>query len=244
VANEPQDQWPALVADHMSTALSGISLAAETPLETDNFAQIRPLIRTRMYSENMGDAGIPVVSRTLAPGLVQRVVLDQVNTIVPVTHDHLSRWPIEGPELFELAEANTRGDGLLKVTDMNNSSGEKIVGLYGSSDYASAHVRWLSAYPVVGRWGSAFVVPCEGSVYIHPLNGTDAFVTLGTLANIAATGHAERPSPVSSSVYRWHDGVIDLAAAIKQSLDGLELHVSPEFQKVMEDIAEQAEDAL
>jgi hypothetical protein len=54
---------------------------------------------------------------------------------------------------------------------------------------------------------------------------------------MAVTGHAELPSPVSSSVYWWHDGVIDLAAAVNKSLDGLELYVSPQFQKAIEDVA-------
>jgi hypothetical protein len=242
-ADEPEDQWLALVTDHMSTALSGIVLAAKPALDTHDFGGMRPLIRTRIYPDHGRDGDSPAVSRTLAPGLVQRVVLDQVNTIAPVTQDHLSRWPIQESELFELAEANTRGDGLLQVSDLNDDAGEKIIGLYGSPDYASAHIRWLAAYPVAGRWGSAFVVPCEGSVYIHPLNGSDAFVAVGTLANVAATAHAERPSPVSSSVYWWHDDLIDLAAVVEQSLDGFALHVSPDFQTVMEEIAEQTGDA-
>ncbi|MFG1792608.1 hypothetical protein [Nocardia sp. NPDC049149] len=242
VDQEPPDQWPAMITDHLSTLLAGIDLEAEAPLEFDDFDRMRSLIRTRMYPENMQDAGYPIVSRTLAPGLVQRVVLDQVNTIIPVTYDQLSHWPIAESALFELAEANTRGDGLVEVTDLANDSEENIVGLY-LPDYASAHVRWLDAYPVAGQWGSAFIVPCEGSVYIHPLNGADAYVTVGTLAKLAVTAHAERPSPVSSSVYWWHDGAIDLAAAVIQSLEALELYVSPEFQKVMEDIAEKADGA-
>jgi len=240
-AGEPEDQWHALVADHLSTALSELDLAATSPRGTDHFEEVRPLIRTRIYPENMQVVSAPVVSRTLAAGLVQRVVLDHINTIAPVTQDQLSRWPIEESELFDLAEANTRGVGLLQLTDIDTDSGEKIIGLYGSDDYASAHIRWLSAYPVAGRWGSAFVVPCEGSVYVHPLTGSDAFVTIGTLASMAATGHAERPSPISSSVYWWHDDMIDLAAVVEQSLDTFELNVSPNFQKVMEDIAEQAD---
>jgi hypothetical protein len=114
VADEPRDQWPALVVDHMSTVLSGINLAAETPLNTDNFELIRPLIRTRMYPENAQDTHVPIVSRTLAPGLVQRVVLDQVNTIVPVNRDDLARWPIHERELFELGRPIPTAMGSLR----------------------------------------------------------------------------------------------------------------------------------
>jgi hypothetical protein len=48
---------------------------------------------------------------------------------------------------------------------------------------------------------------------------------------------------VSSSVYWWHDDMIDLAAVVEQSSDGFALHVSPDFQTVMEEIAEQTGDA-
>ncbi|WP_406229315.1 hypothetical protein [Nocardia sp. NBC_01009] len=241
VAAQPQDQWPALVADHLSTMFAELDVSATDPLDLDNFERIRPLLRARMYPEDMADVGIPVVARTLAPGLAQRVVIDQVNTIVAVTYDRLSHWQIQEQDLFELAEDNTHDDGLLTVEDLEDEDGERIFGLYGSADYASAHVRWLGAYPVVGHWGAAFVVPCEGTVFIHPLNGTDAYVTVGTLAKMAMVTHAERPSPVSPSVYWWHDGIIELAAEVRESGDELELHVSAEFQEVMEQIAEYAD---
>jgi hypothetical protein len=237
-ADEPFSQWPDLVADHLSNLWANIELAAESPLSMDDFERMRPLIRTRMYPEEaMPDAGTTIVSRTLAPGLVQRVVIDQVNTIIPVTHDRLPHWPITAPALFQLAEANTRGDGLLEVADLATDSGEKILRLSGSPDYASAHVRWLGEYPVAGQWGSVFVVPCEGLVYLHPVNGSDAYNAVARMANMAVTAHAELPSPVSSSVYWWHDGIIDLAAAVNNPGGRLELYVSPQFQKAMEDIA-------
>lgn len=241
VADAPGDHWPALIADHVGDVLSAMSLEGEAPLGTYELDRIRPLIRTRIYPEDMPNLGPPVVSRTLAPGLVQRVVLDHVNTIAPVTRDNLALWPIHEGDLFELAEANTRGDGLLEVADIDGPAGEEVVGLYGSPDYASAHIRWLGVYPTTGRWGSAFAVPCEGAIFVHPLNGTDSFVALWTLAKLATTLHAQRPSPVSSSVYWWHDGSIQFAAAIEESAEGLGLHVSPAFQEVMEDITHRAD---
>ncbi|MEV6427626.1 hypothetical protein [Nocardia sp. NPDC051463] len=242
VAAEPQDQWPALVADHLTTMFNELDVTTTDPLDMDDFERIRPLLRARMYPEDMADVGIPVVARTLAPGLVQRVVIDQVQTMVAVTSDRLSHWRIQEQDLFQLAEDNTYDDGLLTVEDLEDEDGERIFGLYGSADYASAHVRWRSEYPVIGRWGAAFVVPCEGTVFIHPLDGTDAYVTVGTLAKMAMVTHAQRPSPVSPSVYWWNDGIIELAADVREMGDELELHVSAEFQEVMEQIAEYADD--
>ncbi|MEV0292050.1 hypothetical protein [Nocardia sp. NPDC050710] len=241
VAAEPQDQWPALVADHLSTMFAELDITATDPLDMDDFERIRPLLRARMYPEDMEDVGIPAVARTLAPGLAQRVVIDQVHTVVAVTYDRLSHWRIQEQDLFELAERNTYDDGLLTVEDLEAEDGGRILGLYGSADYASAHVRWLGDYPVVGQWGAAFVVPCEGTVFIHPLDGADAFISVGTLARMAMVTYAERPSPVSPSVYWWHNGIIELAAVVRESGDELELHVSAEFQVVMEQIAEYAD---
>ncbi|MFQ6394459.1 hypothetical protein ACLMAJ_13460 [Nocardia sp. KC 131] len=246
VAGEPGDEWPALVADHLSTFFAELELSASAPLDMDDFERIRPLLRTRMYPEDMEDNGFPIVSRTLAPGLAQRVVIDQVNTMITVSRERLSHWGIPEPDLFALAEANTRGDGLLTVAEIfeeDDEDFERILGLYGSSDYASAHVRWLGEYSVGGQWGSAFVVPCEGTVYIHPLDGADAFISVGTLARMAATVYADRPSPVSSSVYWFYDGIIELTAAVNHTDDEFQLYVSAEFQKVMEEIADYADGA-
>lgn len=233
----PRDQWPAIVGDHLGSMFAHFSASEEMPLDRTDFAQMRALVRTRMYPADMQDHGIPLVARMLAPGLAQRAVIDEVNTVMQITGEMLSAWPIEEDELFELAEANTRADGLLDVEEFDPDEAEQIYALFGNGDYASAHIRWLPEYPVVGQWGTAFVVPNEGMIYAHPLNGSIVFQALGTLARLALAGYDNRPSPISQSVYWYHDGTIEVAVTVVMADGELQLHVEPEFQPVMEAIA-------
>lgn len=240
VAAEPQDQWPALVADHLGSWFAGIEADNEVPIDFNDFQQLRSMLRTRLYPEDMSDPGFAVISRPLAHGLSQRVVIDQVNTIASLTRERLARWPVSEDELFALAEANTREDGLLEFEDNLDPQSEEpqIGGLLGNADYTSAHVRWLNDYPVVGRWGTLFIVPHEGAIFVHEINSMDALIAVGTLAKIAVAGYADRPSPVSPHVYRWSDGVIELAAATHQSSNSLELRISESFQSLVEELPE------
>ena len=75
-ADAPPQDWPALAADHFGTGLADDD---SEPLKTREFAEIKSAVRTRVYPDN-GHDEVDCVCRPLAPGLVQRVVLDSVHT--------------------------------------------------------------------------------------------------------------------------------------------------------------------
>lgn len=229
-ADEPPDQWPALVADYLSTGLVDLEVDHD-PLDTGDFAMMRGLIRTRLYS---GEGGAPdVVCREVAPGLIQRVLIDQVHTMAPVTYPMLGEWPIEEADLFALAEQNTRADGPLEVIthqiDTPTADGVEITMLCGISDYITAHARWLGEYPVVGPAGSVFAVPSQRHIYAHPVAGLDVVRATTVLAQVAVLDYTQRPWPVSQDVYWWHDGTIELAAATEHTGDALCIYPSDNF---------------
>ncbi len=230
-AGEPREQWPALVADYLSTGLVELDVDPDA-LDTDDFTMMRTLIRTRLYSADAG--GPDVVRREIAPGLVQRVLIDRVHTMAPVTRAMASRWPLGTAELFALAEANTRGDGALDVVthgfESPHAERVDITMLCGLSDYITAHARWLGEdYPVAGTAGTVFVVPSQRHIYAYPV--TDARVVRATtlLAQLAALEYTQRPWPVSQDVYWWRDGAIERAAAIGYDADQLCIHPTAEF---------------
>jgi hypothetical protein len=88
-AAAPPRDWAALAAGHFGT---GLAADDTDPLNTREFTEIKTLVRTRLYPDN-GHDEVDCVCRPLAPGLVQRVVLDSVHTIAPVTHQLLASWP-------------------------------------------------------------------------------------------------------------------------------------------------------
>ncbi|WP_433756127.1 hypothetical protein [Nocardia sp. CA-135398] len=236
-ADEPPDQWPALVADYLSTGLVDLEVDSD-PLDTGDFAMMQGLIRTRLYS---GHGGAPdVVRRQVAPGLIQRVLIDQVHTMAPVTYAMLRQWPIDEDDLFALAEQNTRGDGPLEVLthriDTPTADGVEITMLCGISDYITAHACWLDEYPVIGPAGAVFVVPTQRHIYAHPVANLEVVQATTVLAQVAVLDYTQRPWPVSQDVYWWHGGAIELAAASQHTGESLCIYPSDDFLAALNEL--------
>jgi hypothetical protein len=236
-ADEPREQWPALVADYLSTGLLDLAVDQD-PLDTTDFTMMRGLLRTRLYSAHGGAPD--VVCRAVAPGLVQRVLIDQVHTMAPVTYPMLRQWPIDERDLFTLAEQNTRADGPLEVVthtvETPQAAGVEITMLCGISDYITAHAKWLGDYPVVGPAGAVFVVPSQRHIYAYPVMSLDAIRATTVLAQLAVLGYTQRPWPVSQDVYWWRRGIIDRAAAIQHDADELCIYPSDDFLTALDEL--------
>ncbi|MFE9328534.1 hypothetical protein ACIHDR_47205 [Nocardia sp. NPDC052278] len=237
VAAAPQGDWTALVADHLSTGLSHGEVDDAEPLEAMDFANVKALVRTRLYPDSVHDQ-IACVCRPLAPGLVQRIVLDSVHTISPVTYRQLAGWPVEETEVFALAERNTRVDGLLDVERADFPEDAPPWFLLKGNDYTSAHALWLGDYPdVIGRAGAIFTVPAELSIYAAPIEGVDVLAAGEILASLTAHHFANDPWPTSPHLYRWHDGNIELAVYVEPADKALKLHPTDEFRTLLNQLA-------
>lgn len=233
-AAAPQQDWPALAADHFGTGLADDDTE---PLKTREFAEIKTLVRTRLYPDN-GHDEVDCVCRPLAPGLVQRVVLDSVHTIAPVTYPLLAGWPVTEPDLFILAEGNTRTDGPLSITRADFPEDAPPWFLLTGSDYTSAHARWLGDYPdVMGPAGVLFTAPSELSILAAPIHGIEILMAGNILAKLGTHHYANDPWPISQHLYRWHEGHIELAAVVEPGEDSLALYPTDEFVALINQLA-------
>lgn len=231
----PADQWPTLVTDYVGTFLAEVDMEYTDPLDTNDFATVRGLLRTH-FAPAGADTGIDVLRRDVAPGIVQVAVLGQLHTAVPVTPEMLARWDIGLDELFDLAEANTRADSRLEVEWKGYN--DAYFALLSGSDFASAHARWLGDYPVIGMYGALFVTSHEGNVYVHPITGPDAMTAMILLGKVAANTYRSEPRPVSPAVYWWKDSEISLAAGTEIDKDGnVAVHQTPEFDSLLTSLA-------
>ncbi|MBF6240330.1 hypothetical protein IU474_25125 [Nocardia otitidiscaviarum] len=232
LAAESRDLWSALVDDCLTSGMVGCEIDREAPLDEGDFSAVRMLIRTRLYSSN--DRAADAVRRVLAPGLVQRVVLDAVHTVRPVTYAMLARWPIGEHQLFALAEANVRGDdppeiATLALDGVDMGAGLSI-SLLSGPEYTTTHLRWLGEYPGHGPRGAIAVVPSKRCVYACPADTMDrAFRATVVLARLATRAYAERPWPVSPHVYMWRNGQVDLAAMAARTDDGVAIYPTDDF---------------
>ncbi|QIS09790.1 hypothetical protein [Nocardia arthritidis] len=237
IAAAPQQDWAALVADHLGTALSHYEVADTEPLEAMEFAEVRALVRTRLYPDRTHDQ-VACVCRPLAPGLTQRVVLDGVHTISPVTYQLLASWDIDERDLFALGEQNTRTDGPLEVERADFPEDAPPWFLLKGNDYTSAHALWLGDYPdVIGRAGALFTVPAELSIYAAPIDDIDVLEAGQILASLAAHHFANDPWPTSPHLYWWDGGHIELAIHVQPAGESLELQPTDEFLTLLNQLA-------
>lgn len=212
-ASCPVEDWAVLVADRIDTYVITIETDTEYPLEYTNFAAMQHLVRTRLYGT--ASVGVDGVRRVVAPGLVQRVLIDRVHTVTHVTYDMLAHWQVGESELFALAERNVRADGGVDITrdsfDIPLAKGLPPIALLTGPEYLTAHVRWLGEHPVTGPAGAVLIMPSKESIYVYPVAGVEVIRSMTVLADLAAL-HAEDPWPINSCVYWWRDGALDLAA--------------------------------
>lgn len=237
VATAPRQDWAALVADHVGTGLAHEEIDDADRLEDRDFTEIKALVRTRLYPDT-GPEHPQCVCRPLAPGLVQRMVLDGVHTISPITHRLLQRWQVGEDDLFALGEHNTRTDGPLGIEEADFPDGAPPWFLLTGGDYTSAHARWLGDYPdVTGPAGALFTVPAELGILAAPIGGIEVLEAGNILATLAAHHFANDPWPISPHLYRWVDGRIELAAYVEPTGDTLALQPSDEFLALLNQLA-------
>lgn len=213
VASKPASEWAVWVGDLIDTRAVATRMERENPLDYGDFTTMRHLLRTRLYGTASVDGD--GVRRMVAPGLIQRVLIDGVHTVTHVTYDMLRHWPIGEWDLFTLAERNVRRDGAVQVTrdefDVPMAEGLPPIALLTGPEYLTAHARWLGDYPVTGPAGAVLIMPAKESIYAYPVTGAEVVRSITILAELAAL-HADDPWPINSSVYWWRDGHLDLAA--------------------------------
>ncbi|MFE9328168.1 hypothetical protein ACIHDR_43190 [Nocardia sp. NPDC052278] len=210
----PVEEWAVMVADRIDTRLITIETDDESPLDYSDFTVMRHLVRTRLYGTRAVEAN--GVRRVVAPGLVQRVLIDRVHTVVHVTYNMLAHWPIDEFELFTLAERNVREDGHVRITrdrfdTVPLAEGLAPIALLTGPEYLTAHARWLGEHPVTGPGGAVLIMPSKESIYAYPVTGVEVVRAVTVLARLAVL-HADDPWPINSWVYWWRDGTLDLAA--------------------------------
>ncbi len=225
------EEWPALVDDVFDTREVEGAVDRESPLDYTDFRVMRNLVRTRLYSTGSGLGN--EVRRIVAPGLIQRVVIDRIHTVTPVTYDMLAQWPIGEWDLFALADRNVYADGGVEIQyarfDVDVADGLAPIALLTGPEYLTAHARWLGDYPVTGPHGAVFILPAKESMYVYPVTGLEVIRSVTVLAHLAVSHAANDPWPINSWVYLWHNGSLDLAATVRPSDDGVEIRPTPRF---------------
>nr|BFE28423.1 hypothetical protein GCM10010200_006740 [Actinomadura rugatobispora] len=234
VAREPEGQWPAIVADFVGTLIATTEVEGDDALDLGDYALVRPLLRMRLYADDF-QAGLEIVQRSVAPGLVEVLVIDKPTSLLIVSTDMAAEWETESDELFRVARDNVRADGPLEMED-GDFDGVRLCSLGGETAYVTAHALWAGDYSVTGPHGALVVVPAQGVVHAAPVRGDDVPGAMNMLIRLAWAGFQEGPRSVSPNVYWWQEGELRLAGAVEEQDDTLAVSISAEFQSLLEQL--------
>jgi hypothetical protein len=217
-AHEPEDQWPAIVADFVGTLVSTAEMNESDALDVADFTLVRPLLRSRLYADDF-QTGTEVVTRPAGPGLIEVLAIDKISSLMIPPAATVREWPVTEDELFRIAHDNVRGDGPLEVVE-DVIDGVPVAQLYGETAYVTAHALWTEDYPVTGLYGALVVIPAQGQVYVARLDGDPLPDIMNAMVKAGWIGFSEGPRSITPHVYWWHDGALDLAATVQSSNDG------------------------
>jgi hypothetical protein len=223
----PRDDWPALVADHITTIVTAI----EEPLDLSDFELAQHLLRTRIYPAE-ADNGI-LAARPFAPGLIEAVVVDTPTTVRTVTIDEMEDWPVSGDALFMLGRSNVRADGSLQVEEQDLGV-VRVAVLQGWTFYAATHMAWLEEYLDIGPYGALVVAPNRSLIVAHPIQvgaGHEAVVNAATeLQAQAHQAYEEGPGSLSPHLFWRKAGTLTL---LETRYEGESLILPQDFLSVL-----------
>ncbi|WP_246060311.1 hypothetical protein [Herbidospora galbida] len=188
-ARRSREDWPMLVSEHLSHAVSG------EPFDACNLGRIKPLLRTRLHAAD--DPAIPDPSRIIGRHLSADLI--EVLTIGgrPVRPEEAFCWPIPPAEALDVALDNALADE--RITAEYLQLGGVSVRMI-SAPTAVAHLRRLPGPPD----GLLVVLPHPGAMAVHPIEGIGVVRALERMRVYAQREFDDRDGGLSPHVYWWH----------------------------------------
>lgn len=164
-------------------------------------------LRVRLYPESALDERMraALVTRPLAPGLLETVVADLPDSIVPLNRADLGDVPEHEAFGAALARSIEAEPHYVQATDVD---GVKIAHIGEQHRYIGAHAHVLRRhFPGPLPFGALVAFPLPEYVAVHEI-GSDQHLVLAlkTMQEVAArlAGNGERP--ISPQLYWWRPG--------------------------------------
>jgi hypothetical protein len=234
-ARRPREDWPMLASEHLSRTVAG---AAET-FDVCDFAQARPLLRTRaLLAGDLAAAGIDptrVIGRRLGDGLVEILTVGYGGRVRPVRPEEAYCWPIPPAQALDIAIRNALADERLTAAPLD-LGGVVVTKLTGFTASAAAHLRGIGGYLRVPRDGVLVALPRAGQLVVHPVEGLGVVRAIERMRLFAQRVYTDHPEGLSPQVYWWRDGRLSrIPAEFAPHGDRVKLVVSPppEFARVL-----------
>jgi hypothetical protein len=192
----PRDRWRSVIGTH----LTHLARAAECAVPLGDLNVVRPLLRSRITSPDSVPSAC--VSRPVAAGLSEVLVVLSGEGVATVPRDLVRRWRVPPAQLFEQARGQVLDDGLFTRRSVDLGGFQATV-LEDPSTFTATHVLWLATYLDVGPAGAVVAIPTQALVMAHALRDGSALDAVQALLMNASRLYNDGPHSVSPGVYWW-----------------------------------------
>jgi len=210
----PRSERQRLIADHFGQVLTIPFGSVDRAFE-----DVQSMIKVRLYPEDYGVEGMPLVSRVLAPGVLAILVIDYPTSIMSLTHQQIEKWERPIDELFELGLANVGAQDAPLSSDVTDTSIRMLTGeTFFVATWALMLERLMQPVP---EHGALVVLPHRHLLLYAPIVDVTVVQAFGPLLSIAARQFEAGPGSISPSLYWWRGGTLTLLPAklIGRSID-------------------------
>jgi hypothetical protein len=150
-----------------------------------------------------------LLSREIAPGLWQTVVVDSPETLQPLSRVHHERSGRPDGEVFAEAVAGTVGEAV-EVSE-HELNGAKVVHIGAQHPYVAAQAHTLDRYVGESPYGSLVAFPVPEVILAHPLGEGHPVAAMDNMQEIAERFAGDAEKPISPQLYWWHPNSRDRA---------------------------------
>ena len=206
----PPEEWPALVAGHLGTALDSEGIDPAPPFES-----VRSMLKVRIYPEEFlaavdSDKKL-LVGRVLAPGLLAVLAIDYPTTVAAVPPDTADGWGIPYGELFDIGLRNVREQDRPGVQRQQLNTGARISLLLSDSFFTATAIFMLEEFLVPrSPHGAIVALPNRHAVVFASIVDLSIVEATETIISLAEQMYRDGPGPISPNIYWWRDGGLTL----------------------------------
>ncbi|WP_067481279.1 hypothetical protein [Actinomadura hibisca] len=204
-------------------------------------------LRVRLYPEDAltGDMAAALVTRRLAPGLLETVVVDYPDAVMTLNRSDTGGLPPEQVFGAAVAASVGREEHYVQTDDFQNVP---IMHVGGTHRYVSAHVHVLRRHvdPATAPYGALVALPVPEYVVVHVIGrATHLFWAMETMQDLAARHHEAGEKAITPQLYWWRPGAYEqlpeehaLSSGMSPDLRPVGIDVDHEAQSVAARTAE------
>ncbi|GAA3693855.1 hypothetical protein GCM10022224_069180 [Nonomuraea antimicrobica] len=161
-------------------------------------------LRMRLYTDDaLGEMRDSLVTRRLAPGLIETVVVDYPDSIMPLDRARLGDAPQDAA--FGAAVAHSLAEEHYAST--SSVGGVPVTHIGGTHRYVGAHAHVLRRHTGQAPYGALVSFPLPEYVLVHEIGGeAHLFAAMEAVQDLSRRLYDTGDKALSPQVYWWRPG--------------------------------------